>query len=147
MRARRLERLQLLLREEHVLILRVLVALDDLLFRDDLAGTGRYVLLVLARAVAPVDLVEADGDRRFRGRIELDWDRYQSKSDRRGSEGSRSHSRIIYARIDGRNKKRKRISDLSGEAKSGLNSGAVRSHEAARVPLRRAAPCRPCAAL
>ena len=57
-RGRGLERLELLGLEQHVLILRELVALDDLLARHDLAACATDQLLLDARAVLLVDQVE-----------------------------------------------------------------------------------------
>src|SRR5690606_1726171 len=75
-----LERLQLLRREENVLTLREFVALHDLLPGHDLAAVRGDELLLDAAAVAPVDLVEAHGSRRFGSRIELDRDGNQPES-------------------------------------------------------------------
>ena len=57
-RRRRLEGFELLGLEQHVLALRELVAFDDLLARHDFAAAGVDQLLLYARAVLLVNLVE-----------------------------------------------------------------------------------------
>ena len=66
-RGRGLERFELLGLEQHVLILGELVALDDFLARHDFAAARRDQLLLDARSVLLVDLVEGEGGLRFRG--------------------------------------------------------------------------------
>ena len=66
-RGRGLERFELLGLEQHVLILGELVALDDLLARHDFAASRRDQLLLDARAVLLVDLIEGEGGLRLRG--------------------------------------------------------------------------------
>ena len=62
-----LERFQLLGLEQHILILGELVALDDFLARHDFAAARGDELLLDARPILLVDLVEGEGGLRLRG--------------------------------------------------------------------------------
>ena len=77
----RLERLELLGREGDVLALAELVALHDLVARDDLLVLRAPVLLLHARA-ALVEHVERDPAARFGRGVELDRNRDQAEGDR-----------------------------------------------------------------
>ena len=86
-----LQRLELLGREEHVLVLRVLVALCDIVPLDGLVVLGAHVLLLERRAALFVHHTERDGLRRLPGRVEPDRDRDQAERDGGRTDGMSSH--------------------------------------------------------
>ncbi len=75
-----LERLDLLGREAHVLVLGELVALDHLVALDDHAFLLTHVLLAQARAVGLVQQIEGDGVGRLRRRKQLHRDGDQART-------------------------------------------------------------------
>ena len=90
--ARLLQRLQLLGREDDVLVLGELVALDRVLARHDDAFLGADVLLLEARAARRlVQHVEGDRPGRLRRGVELDRNRHEAEGDRQRCDGSGRH--------------------------------------------------------
>ena len=78
-----IERLELAGLDEHVAVGRQLVALDDVLVGDLVAGRRVDALLLDAHAGLAVELVEAHGLARHRG-VELDGDGHQPEGDGTG---------------------------------------------------------------
>ena len=80
-----LERLELLGRQDHVLILGELVSFNGVVARHDLVFLGAYVLLLEARAALLVEHVEGDARLGFGRRVDADGDRDEAEGDRGGS--------------------------------------------------------------
>src|SRR5262249_43307944 len=88
--------------ELHILVLGELVALDDVLARDDHLFLDAYVLLLQARAACLVQHVEVDSLARLGGRIELHRDGNHAEGDGQRRNRSRSHACLpIYWNLSG----------------------------------------------
>jgi hypothetical protein len=91
LRRDRVERLELLGREDHVLALAVLVALHRVLAVDDLVALRADVLLAEPGAVRVVQHVEVDVSARLVRRVELRRDRDEPERDGRGTDATGRH--------------------------------------------------------
>jgi hypothetical protein len=91
----RIERLELLVREHHVLALGVLVAFDRVVAIDDLVALGADVLLLEPRTVGVVQHVEVDIAGGLVGGVELGRDRHQTERDRGSADRAGGHGKII----------------------------------------------------
>src|SRR5262249_5248907 len=90
----------------HVLVLRVLVALDEVVALDELVvGRAEYLLLNPTFALVMYE-VEGDGFR-SRCRVEFDGNRHQTKGNRARSDCSRSHVAIVAEEFSNCRKVRK----------------------------------------
>src|SRR5205823_14925771 len=95
-----LKRLQLLGREDDILIFSKLVTLDRVVAGDDLVVLGTRVLLLEARIALLVQHVERDGCLRLRGRIEIDRDGDEPEGDRGRGDRTRRHSGAGWGTAD-----------------------------------------------